>query len=306
MPSRAGGAAQLPTEPSFAPPQVQGPGLGEVEISDGEQSDGPPGARPGIYQGSSSEFTWLFSGSDAHDFGIFDIELKEIFGFPCPTRQSPLIVTPGFAVHFFDGPKEPDLPGQVYDAYMQFRWMRQLGPRWGVDLAVTPGWYSDWEQGSHRALRISGYGAGRFTWTPQLKIALGVAYLDREDLNVLPVGGLIWTPREDWNFELVAPRPRIAWRAGPRSPSKAEEESWLYLAGELGGGAWAIQRASGANDLVSYHDYRVILGTEHKKAGRSTGWTEVGYVFWRKLEYRSGPEEIEPSDTLFLRLGSSY
>ena len=40
----------------------------------------------------------------------------------------------------------PELPARVYDAYAQFRWMRPIGERLGIDVAVTPGVYSDFHE----------------------------------------------------------------------------------------------------------------------------------------------------------------
>lgn len=261
----------------------------------------PKGTRPGVFQKVTFDATWLATGSGPIDFGMTDLETKAVFGFPCPARTSPLVVTPGFGVHFFDGPEGFDVPGQVYDAYTTFRWMRSLGPRWGIDLAVSPGWYSDFEQGSSRALRISGYGAAAFTWLPTTKLVLGLAYLDREDISFLPVAGVIWTPNEDTSFELIAPRPKIARRI---VATPDDTEIWIYLAGEFGGGTWAIQRL-GEDDLLTYGDYRVLLGLERKAFGRLSASAEVGFVFGRKLEFGSGAE-IEPDPTVLLRGGLAY
>ena len=36
---------------------------------------------------------------------------------------------------------------------------------------------------------------------------LGVDYLDRDDVRLLPVFGLLWTPSDDWRIDLVQPFP---------------------------------------------------------------------------------------------------
>ncbi len=266
----------------------------------------PPGTRPGVFQKATIESTWLAPGQRAQDVGITDVEVKAVFGFPCPTRQSPLVVTPGWAVHLFDGPKESDLPPRVYDSYLQFRWLARPWPRLGVDLAVTPGWYSDLEQGSGDALRITGHGAGLYTCCPTLKLAFGVAYLDRRDVPLLPIGGIIWTPAEEIAFELVAPRPRIARRLDFLTSAEAGIEHWLYLAGEFGGGTWAIQRANGTSDVLTARDYRLLMGLERKAPGRLNSVLEVGYVFGRRLEYEQPTPDLRPGDTLLLRAGLTY
>ena len=272
--------------------------------------DEPPGSRPGVFQKVSFLSTWLATGVGPDDFGVLDLELWSDFGFPCPTRQWPLAVTPGFGVHFFDGAIGADLPGAVYDAYVEFRWLPRLSPRIKLDLGVTPGWYSDFRQGSSDALRIGGHGAAMITWGPTLKLVAGLAYLDRKDVEFLPLGGLIWTPNADTRFELVSPRPRIARRIDHRSAGSVtwswSQEDWVYVAGEFGGGAWAIRRAGAIDDFITYHDYRILLGVERKRIGGFSARIEVGYVFGRKLQYDGRTPDVEPDDTLLVRGGLTY
>lgn len=305
--------------PESAPPgpqasleahDAQPPGRGDAPrpagAGTGEQPELPPGTRPGVFQKATLESTWLAPGRGAQDVGITDVEVKAVFGFPCPTRQSPLVVTPGWAVHLFDGPALGDLPPRVYDSYVQFRWLARPWPRLGIDLAVSPGWYSDLEQGSGEALRITGHGAGLYTCSQTVKLAFGVAYLDRRDVPLLPIGGLIWTPGEEIAFELVAPRPRIARRFDFLPAGGTGIEHWLYLAGEFGGGTWAIQRANGTNDVLTARDYRLLVGLERKAPGRLNSLVEAGYVFGRRFEYEQSTPDLRPDDTFLFRAGLSY
>lgn len=308
---------RTPLPEPLPPPETEGPGqelLPSPALStrppfaegSADQSNLPPGTRPGVFQKATVESTWLAPGHGAHDVGITDVEAKAVFGFPCPTRQSPLVVTPGWAIHLFDGPAQGDLPPRVYDSSVQFRWLARPWPRLAVDLAVSPGWYSDLEQGSGEALRITGHGAGLYTWSPTLKLAFGVAYLDRRDVPVLPIGGLLWTPADDISFELVAPRPRLARRLDFLSSPAPGTEYWLYVAGEFGGGTWAVQRADGTSDVLTARDYRLLLGLERKAPGRFSGVLEAGYVFGRRFEYERPTPELRPDDTLLVRAGLTY
>ncbi len=289
-------------------PLIDGP-LFDGPLFDGQILDGriivePTGQRDGIFQGATFTGTWLATPS-GNDLGMTDLYLDGKFGFPMPTRDSPLIVTPAFSVTYLDGPMTPDLPARVYDATVEFRFMRQLNERWAMDVAVQPGVHSDFQSDQSEALRIMGRGMAIFDWTPFTKIVLGVAYLDRSDVSLLPAAGLIWTPNEDWRFELVSPRPRIAWRFR-QCIEPACVEHWAYVAGEFGGGEWAIRRSSGADDTATLRDYRIILGVERKVICGLSSRLEIGYVFGRVQEYRSATPDFEPDDTLMLRLGASY
>lgn len=271
-----------------------------LEFTEPPDPDRPPDARDGIFQKLIFNYTWLAPGG-ASGLGMSDVELKTVLAFPIPSREWPLIVTPGFTARILDGPEVSDLPPRLYDAGIQFRSMRRLTPRWAMDVAVAPGVHSDFEQSSDEALRITGYGAAMFTWTPTAKLLFGVAYLDREDLRVLPVGGIIWTPTPDVAFELAAPRPRIAHRVYWGGQYTEAIQDWIYVAGELGGGTWAIRRADGSKDEATLEDYRVIFGIERRHIGGLDAQLEVGYVFGRSLEYRSQEANIDFNDTLMLR-----
>ena len=67
---------------------------------------------------------------------------------------------------------------------------------------------------------------------------------NRYDVNILPAGGLLWTPADDKRFELIFPRPRLAWRVAESDRSS----QWVYLAGEFGGNQCAVRRDSGAGE----------------------------------------------------------
>jgi len=274
------------------------------EFIESENPDRPPDARDGVFQKLIFTSTWLNSGT-AGGFGIAEQELKTVLGFPFPSRRSPLVVTPGFAVAYLDEPAGVDLPARVYEATVQFRWWKRFTPRFGIDFAVTPGVFGDFDQSGDEALRTPGHVAARFEWTPNLDVVLGAAYLDRDDVSVLPIGGVVWTPHEDLKLELVAPRPRIARRVYWWGACTEEVQDWAYVAGEFGGGTWAIRRATG-DDVLTYHDFRAILGLERKALGGLDGRLEIGYVFGRELQFAGGAPDVEPEDTVMVRAGLTY
>jgi hypothetical protein len=264
----------------------------------------PPGAREGIFQKLYFTGAWLPAiASDS--LGTSDLELGLTLGFPFPTRDSPLLVTPSFAAHYLDGPIAPDLPSRLYDAYLEFRWLRRVTPRVSAIVAVEPGVSSDFERDASDALRILGRGLAIYDWSPTRQLVLGVAYLDRHDVALLPAGGIIWTPSDDRRFELVVPRPKLAWRIDPPVEPYLKE-CWAYIGGELGGGVWSIVRADRTQDTISARDYRVFVGLERKVPGGLNRHIEIGYVFGRNIEFDSGTPDFNPHDTLLMRVGASY
>ena len=257
-----------------------------------------------VFQKISLTAAWL-NRNGPGEVGVTEVQLFGSLAFPLPTPEKPLVITPGFGFYFVDGPNNAvqDLPSQVYDAYLEFRWINKINDRWLADLAVSPGVHSDFEHWDDSALRITGRAIAVYTWGPRLKIILGVIYLDRDDVSMLPAAGIIWTPSDDWSLELVSPRPRIAWRLWY---VPEQREDWIYVAGELGGGSWSVERASLVQDVVTSRDYRVLIGVERKRPGGAGARFEAGWVFNREIEYASPTPMITPDATVMIRGGIVY
>jgi hypothetical protein len=271
---------------------------------------GPPGLsfpRTRLMQAIRLEHTWL-SRFGAEGFGTNDTDINASFAVPFFVNPSPILITPGFTIHAWDGPDSsafagsPDLPGSAYDAYLDTSWEPRLTSWLSADLGVRIGVYSDFNRINTDSIRLLGRALGVVTFSPQWQLALGVVYLDRLNVKILPAGGVIWTPNADTRYEILFPDPKLSQRL----VTLGNTDVWIYLAGEYGGGSWTIERASGAADRVDYNDLRVLLGLE---ARGLSGWTahfEVGYVFDREILYISPTPDVTPDDTFMLRLGASY
>lgn len=241
--------------------------------------------------------TWLPGNGD--DFGVTDANLQGTFVLPWLTGFT---LTPAFQQYLFDGPSRTDLPGQVYSARVELRGMLPINEQTAIELAVAPGVYSDFEHSDSDALRILGRVVVFYATSPQTRWALGGTYLDREDIAVLPIFGVIHVPSDDVRLELVFPRPKLARRLSVGQ----QYERWAYLLGEFGGDAWAVARRSGMQDVAIYRDWRFIVGVEQKYANGRSWLLEAGYVFSRELEYESGLGDFDPDDTVMVRAGVTF
>jgi len=259
-----------------------------------------PQGKPGILQEISVSETWLPRGESG--FGINDLTTQAVFGFPLPTRESPLLLTPAYGVHYLDGPSVNDLPAHLHDASIEIRHMRKLTPTLGLDLAIAPGWHGDFQSGSGKTFRLPARVVTALDWTPQTQLVAGVAYFDRENFNILPVGGVIWKPDCETRVEAIFPRPRVARRFA----CCGTMEDWMYVAGEVGGGSYGVRRDSGTADVATLTDLRLICGVERKNPGSLSAFYEFGYVFAREIEYESTTPSFEPDDTVMVRGGLWY
>ncbi len=257
------------------------------------------------------EQTYLYGGNSADDLGWNRTEIAATFAYPLfHNIETPLFITPGFAFNFIDGPsgdptavpRGPDLPGQVYDAYLDLSWYPQPAQWLGAELGIRTGVWTDFSNVSSDALRILGRGLVVVSTSPQLDVLVGVVYLDRIDVKLLPAGGLRWRPSPEWDFYLVFPNPKIRKRL---TTIGTADWSW-YVAGEYGGGSWAASR-SGLDDRFDYNDIRFVGGLEWETQTHTRGHIEVGYVFNRELIFASGmPSGASLNDTFMLRGGIDF
>ncbi|WP_417378870.1 DUF6268 family outer membrane beta-barrel protein [Gimesia sp.] len=240
--------------------------------------------------------TWLPGTGD--ELGIFSINLSETIELP---RFEGFSVKPYFGVHYLDGPIQTDLPARVYDTSVAFRWFKKQNEKWSYELEVAPGVYSDFKNVTSDSLRITGKGLAYYVHSRSKQFVMGVVYLDREDVSLLPAAGMIMWFSEGSRLELIFPKPKYTYRI-----EKTEAlERWAYVAGEFGGGSWGIRRgAAGIDDIATYSDLRLIGGLETKHTGGMISKLEVGFVFNRKLEYKSdiGNYDISPTGMMRYQL----
>jgi hypothetical protein len=260
----------------------------------------------------SFEYTYLYGeGGDPNDLEINRAELASTFAIPLTYNiETPLLVTPGFATNWLEGPAtgvppmpgEPDLPSRLYDAYLDFAWYPRVSEFLGGELGVRTGVWSDFEDVNSDSLRFLGRGLASVALTPQLDVLFGVMYLDRVDVKLLPAGGFYYRPTPEWDLYIVFPNPKVRKFLTAIGNSK-----WYwYAAGEYGGGSWSIER-QGFSDQVDINDIRVSGGFEWETQTFIRGHVEIGYVFDRELVFRSGdPATFSLDDTFMVRGGVDF
>ncbi len=291
------------TEPTHRRVSHLDPNVDVAETLDQRLEAPPQGFLP---WGPLREVRFDMTYVDAEELYFADLEAWAILAVPTISEESPLVFTPGYGLHFVDArtPPVPDLPGHLHDLYLDVMWRhRWLSmPELTTDIALTPGLYSDFAgAGDDDALRVGARVVGDYMLQPDMFLRIGLAYLDRDDVNFLPIGGVIWKPDPDTTWELVLPKPRYTKRF---FCDGCLERFW-YVGGEFGGGAWSVERANGAGDVLSYSDWRAVLGYRQKTKGGPMALVEIGWVFNRHLEYRSG-QEFDPAGCFVARIGFGY
>lgn len=310
--------APPPNWDPFATPGTQSPTLFPQDpyLSGGMTM--PPGSSLATMQRLLDEVrvehVWM-PGNGFEEFGLHDVEASATFAIPfLHNTQEPLLVTPGFAIHAWNGPKmtaapiSPDMPGEAFDAWLQGAWNPKITPWLSGELAMRVGVYSDFDQVKNESLRYTGKGMVLLCFSPSFKVKAGVWYLDRVNIKLLPAGGIIWEPNQDWRFNILFPDPKISRRLA----NYGNTQWWLYARGEYGGGSWTVTRLVNPGsvatfDEVDYNDMRVSLGVEFVNESSISGLLEVGLAFERELYYRrTPPGQFDLNSIVFLRGGLSY
>jgi hypothetical protein len=242
---------------------------------------------------------WLAPGG-AHGFGMTDLDVNHTWLLGYDDLPA-LNITPGMGMHLWSGPLGLNLPARVYDLYVDFLWRPIDRQRSGVSFGMTPGLYGDFTRFDGHTLQFTGWGLGNYRFNSEWNALGGLAFVRQLRSHWLPIGGVVWTPNDDTRVEMLIPKPRLVRRCR----SDEYGSAFWYLAGQLGGGAWAVADTPTNNVLVSYSDLRLLVGLETFHV-RGREWNaEVGYVFSRHLAI-NGNAAQSPAGTALLQFSAAF
>jgi len=249
------------------------------------------GRRTGMFQGATFGFSYL-PGLGNYGLEMTQVRVGASFGLPAPIKNSFILLSPSFEPTFvkWDGP-EP-FPDTLYSASLGCMLIKKINDRWSAMASVGPRWCSDGRE-TQSAVRCSLMGGMTWTKSPQWQYRFGVIYSNRSDsFNVLPYAGLIWTPNEDWKYELMVPMLRVARKCHYFQqnfqqilPRQNESTHWCYAGIGFGGGTWAIESVNRQPDVANYTEFSVVVGLESERMKRTARKTEIGYVFGRSMNF---------------------
>jgi hypothetical protein len=280
-----------PIIPSDQPIVLEG--VGSASDPDQEEPEEPPD--------SATVFTYLPGSGD--ELGIFSLDFKSTSGTSLRDPSIQAMQT-GWGITWLTGPHRTDLPPQLYHLTFSFdTLMRVREDDWLLDIALIPGWYTDWENRRPESFRLTGRAVMYYRLDDRRHFGGGLLYLNRDDIPALPfVGLVIKDDAAGYAHDLVFPRPRLSWRITEPDP----KSWWVYLLGELGGGSWAIKRFDRTPDVVTLRDLHVMAGLEHRRPNGARAMWEAGYVFERAVRSRTGRGDYDPSDAFQVRCWFEY
>jgi hypothetical protein len=296
-PSQVAPSPRIDPSPQGAPSQDTAPGSDVLDSGapitiGGSEKLTPVSALSDFlgYRYSTSFLDWIPGGGD--QFGMFSIVWDHYQKAGVNNGLGA-----GLGIHFLSGPDQTDMPARVYDFSLAYQFRRQLGP-FAFDVAAAVLAASDFKGSARKGILFPSHAVGFLRVSPTVDVVLGVDYLDRGDIKLLPVAGMIWTASPDMRFELVFPRPRAVFQVA--------DGYRVYLSGELGGGSWAVERVAEFNDLATYRDLRISIGLESDDKDGLRSSFEIGYLFDRRMLYSSGIGNMNLDDAVVFRLVTTF
>ena len=204
-------------------------------------------------------------------------------------------VTSAFNIHWIGGPTTPDVPSRVYDFHLGMQFRDEFSSALSYDIAASVGVFSDFEGSAREGVRFPGHAVGMFHVNHSLDVVFGVDYLGRDDIHLLPVIGISLRDviSDNLRMDLVFPRPRIDY--------SLSDSHRIYLSGQLGGGTWDMEYPDESDDVLTYRDYRLLLGFESADKDGSLSALELGFVFGRHLEFRNQSDPLNFGDTFVIQ-----
>ena len=281
--------------PSPADPADEGLSQGgDSEASTAEVFDGLLGL-------NESSWSWVLGGDDRIGFLSLESGPSMELEFDGPEQFE---IETGTGIHFLDGPGRTDLPPRLFDLYFNVHMLQKIDCDLGYDLSFSAGVYTDFEDSAREGVRFPGRALLFHDTSASTRLMAGIEYLDRDNIQILPAGGLLVRPDDETRLELYFPRPSVRVRV--KQTEKKDE--WVYVSGEYHGGSWAIERVTGNADVVTLNEFRLTVGFEtlSKKDDGDASFCEFAYLFGRDLEYRSHVGDYKPQDTVMFRLGRRY
>ncbi|WP_145123586.1 hypothetical protein [Rosistilla oblonga] len=315
---QAGGAYPSSVYPGTAPPVLFPGGLNWNVPAPNMQGWNPSGSMFDAGQGSFQFLqgprfrqAWVSGNNSPESLDILDSDFSLALNWPNFLGSfQPLYILPSFSLHQWQGPNSStgaDLPSKAYSAFIDVGWQSDPNLMFGTELGLRTGVFTDFETFNDKSFRIMGQALAKLRITPATTLKLGVYYIDRNEVKIIPAGGFLWQPTPHSRWDIFFPLPKLSHYL----TTVGTQDIWWYLSAEYGGGSWTVTRADGAEDSIDINDIRVMIGLEWGrsdliKSGRRIGFFEAGFVFDRELDYRYSPDDIDNNDTFVLRAGFGY
>ena len=121
------------------------------------------------------------------------------------------------------------MPAYTFDAFLDLAWNPQLNDRFGGELSVRTGVYSDFRGFDEDSIRVTAKAMAVMTFSPATTVKFGLWYLNLVHNKLLPAGGVVWSPNPNVRFDILFPNPKFTQRL----TTIGSTEWWWYFSGAM-------------------------------------------------------------------------
>jgi hypothetical protein len=230
-----------------------------------------------------AETTWL-PGSTIRSTGG-DITMGEVkAGFSRRFVINPkLDLSAGVSYSFLkiDAPDTAGLPDALHKLSLNLGGACHVNKRLTLGLRVSPGVASDFKSFSAEDIRVPVAVYADFQATRTLSLLGGIAYTGlNHSYPVMLVLGVQYVPSEHWAFALGFPRTGAMYR-----PNRDID---LFAGAEFSIGEYQLHDPSLGANVISYRDYRALVGADIRLCSCAKLGIAGGYAFARKFVFYEG------------------
>ena len=189
-----------------------------------------------------------------------------------------------YSLRNIDAPGEALLPTSLHRIAMDMRGSYRWSDKLTLNLMVSPGLSSDLEVITSSDIRVPVGLSANYHVSPRVTLMGGFMYVaGNSELPLLPVIGAMYRPSDQWSFALAFPRTGVAYK-----PSKETE---YYLGAEFSAGEYQLHDSALKADIISYRDFRAVVGTEWALLPSVELGVAAGYAFSRKFVFRDSSRD---------------
>jgi hypothetical protein len=139
---------------------------------------------------------------------------------------------------------------------------------------------------------------------PCLMCVFGVQYWDRVDDIILPIGGVVYTPNDLWEYRLTFPQARISRFMGFFWGG----HHWFYGSAKYGVESYQVDTTplgGSPHNQVQYENWQLALGirSDHVTFDK---YFELAWVLGRSFEFKNTLGKFDADDTLLIRGGIRF
>lgn len=269
----------------------------------------PVGTMKRFWDSFSANYTFVPRGSADTGLGIHEFDIAGRFAIPCsiiPHANDNSVsgywyLAPSARLQLWSNPTGGNMPSKTFEAALGIGVRPQFTQDFGADVWVQVGLANSSCKLYRDSWFIRGRGLGTLRINENIQAVGGVIYYNRNKINLLPSGGVVWQPNDVNLWYFVFPNPKFSHFIKKVN----ETDWWVYIQGDIGGGSW-FMTDDDISQTVDYNDYRVGLGLTFSTSCGLAGSVEVGGAFARQIYSRHEGKVFDPKSSVYLKAGVMY